>query len=947
MKYIFVFIFLLNQFLSAEPSSYTQIEDRSDLHILTPSLQDQVTEKIRLSNGLSIYLVHDPRIDQSAAAVSVNVGSWNDPDSYPGMAHFLEHMLFKGTHTYPKANGFFEHIANYAGSFNAYTAPDRTVYMFSSNHEGFEEGLNQFSHFFIDPLFPLQEVEKELFVVDQEHQKNIENDSWRLYMISKQIGNPNHPNAKFSTGNSETLRKIPPSALQNWFEEHYSANLMNLTVISPLPIDKLKQQVIAKFSPIPNRGHDPVSTNQSLSLEENRKTITYVKPIREMHRIYIEIELPKLYALDQSKSVELVAYALKRGQNNNLEQVLIRKNLIEKLSIYPERIGSNHCLFEMEIELTEQGLKDPIEVISICFDAISQLRKEGIPFYLYEEMQKMKELTYLYQQREDPFEFVQEYASHLVDEDLSTFPRKTLLGSGYNPSKVQDVLEYLTIDNGQIYLLCNSKHMPVSLDRTEKWMQAKYTTKDLSLKELTKISQPSLSHEIRIAPKNPFLPETLQLVELENPTPLQLVDHPSGQVYLAQEQEFISPEVCFHFHILSPLIQDGIRSLTLSDLFLEHLQTALRATLSCGKNANLNALFNISQCKLNISIEGFSEKAPLFTQMLFKEMKANYPTQKMFEQLKARLMKVYANTEKELPIRQANEVLASILFSNRATSQEHLMTLQKITYEEYLQFQNNLFKQCYLQGFFAGNITSEQAKKLVSDVQRTLYYKLYPKDLWHSPSIFSFPSNLGPYKVSRTTQAFGSGCLLALDFGSFSFKKRASQEILGQVLRETFFNELRSKQKTGYLVRASALEKNKRLFQTFSVQSSSHLPDDLLYRFELYLENFLQTFSSQVSLSRFEKLKQNQIVKLQTLIRNLSTKAAVLDKLAFEHKDLNWIEKRIKGLQSLSYDEFTNNAFEFLSKENRRRIAVLMNGKTQDDLFRYQEMDQKELVNMH
>lgn len=49
-----------------------------------------------LDNGLKVILISDPQTDKSAAALSVQVGYLNDPENIPGLAHFLEHMLFLG-----------------------------------------------------------------------------------------------------------------------------------------------------------------------------------------------------------------------------------------------------------------------------------------------------------------------------------------------------------------------------------------------------------------------------------------------------------------------------------------------------------------------------------------------------------------------------------------------------------------------------------------------------------------------------------------------------------------------------------------------------------------------------------------------------------------------------------------------------------------------------------
>ena len=99
--------------------------------INTHDFQDRQIEKIKLDNGLEALLVSDPDTPNSAAALAVRVGSWHEPK--PGLAHFLEHMLFLGTEKYPNESEFDKAIAQYKGQFNAFTSTDMTGYYFFLN----------------------------------------------------------------------------------------------------------------------------------------------------------------------------------------------------------------------------------------------------------------------------------------------------------------------------------------------------------------------------------------------------------------------------------------------------------------------------------------------------------------------------------------------------------------------------------------------------------------------------------------------------------------------------------------------------------------------------------------------------------------------------------------------------------------------------------------------
>lgn len=72
-----------------------------------------------LANALRVLIIHDEKVPRSAAALSVNVGHFHDPENREGMAHFLEHMLFLGTEKYPREGQFQSFISQNGGSNNA------------------------------------------------------------------------------------------------------------------------------------------------------------------------------------------------------------------------------------------------------------------------------------------------------------------------------------------------------------------------------------------------------------------------------------------------------------------------------------------------------------------------------------------------------------------------------------------------------------------------------------------------------------------------------------------------------------------------------------------------------------------------------------------------------------------------------------------------------------
>lgn len=940
---IFIFTLMLGALdLRALDKHYQIIEDKSDLEILSFSLKDRKTLKLRLANGLKVYIISDKKADKSAAAIGVLSGSWDDPVQYPGMAHFCEHMLFKGSKKYPQETGYFKFIYDNDGAANAFTACDRTMYFFSINHCGFEEALDRLSHFFKDPLFDASHISKELFAVDQEHSKNIENDLRRAYMVFKEIGNPNHPNSKFCTGNAKTLGSIPPSELRKWHETNYSSNQMVLCIYSNLELDELTKMAIEKFTSISNIGKDPKVIKEPIFSEQNLGKIVYIKPVSDLQILNLEWQLNNKFATDETKSCELIAYTLKRGQKYSLLENLKKRYLAEDLNINFEKAAGQNALFSIEVKLTDIGIQKISEVITLCFEAISNLKESNIPIYLFQEMQSMSKLNYQYQSQANAFDFVRDHAMNLLDEDISSYPKKTILATNYSSDCVLEILKNLDYGKCQFYLIANPQKTNIELDRKEKWTQAEYTIKELSGDLKNTLAKRSTNTNIKLPQPNGFIPTNLQIVNIKESSqnPIKVVSDDFGTIYYLTDDTYKSPQVSWHIAIKDRLFDGKIKSEILKDLYLKVLMEKLTSVIFSAQSAGLYPDIHSDTYQIKIDLFGYSEKAFPLLEEILKTIKNLEISKSDFDIYYSSLYKDYLNEQKILPVFQAQNYLFHILLPTNYTSAEKLSELKQISYKDLTRFKSEIFKSAYIEGFLTGNLTLKEAESVWLDIKDILGHQSFPAQEHYKKQIFVISDNQGPYLIHKTTPSLGNGIILAIDENDFSFKSRASQNILSQVLKEAFFTSLRSEQKTAYIALAEGSELEKRLFQFFIVQSNSHDVTDLLSRFEIFIENYLSNLTDVMPQERFENVKSNIIETLKTPYKNLNEMSKIFNNLAFEYSaDFLWFNKRIEALKALTYDDFLSFARTYLSKENKKRLAILFEGQTDND-FKYKQLDE-------
>ncbi|MBF5059831.1 insulinase family protein [Candidatus Neptunochlamydia vexilliferae] len=943
----FLIALLMTTCLWANISKQAQeIQDQSSLEILTPSLSKRQVAKLRLENGLEAYLISDPGADQSAAALSMEVGSWGDDPNYPGIAHFLEHLLFMGSETYPEESEYEKQVRDNGGVLNAYTAPDRTVYIFSVNNDAFPATLDMFAHMFIDPLFNPSGIGRELHAVDQEHDKNIEHDGAREWMVMKETGNPHHPNASFSTGNSETLGGIPQKDVKRWHRENYSADRAHLTVYSTLPMEELKPLVANTFAAVPKRPVDTLPIKEKLFSEKQEGHVIAIQPVKEVRDLSLNWELPSSYVSNlENRSHTLLGYILGGRHPSSLYSELKKEELIEDVSSGFWRLGKECGLFSINFTLTPKGAAQFEAVIERTFQALNGVKAMGIPPYIFNEAKTMAKIDYEYQSRTAPYHFVSHHAAGMINEPLETYPLKTILPTTYNVEETEAFLSLLKPDTCACFLVASPELTGITPDHKEMWSGAEYAVQEFSEETLTAWANVSPHPEISIPEQNHFIPSDLKLVTQEGtgemivtPVPTKLFDEERGTLYFWEDTEYQVPEVSWTLSFATPSIDGSAHQSVLLDLYLYTLDEKLAPTLSFAEAASLNTSCRAGNMKLYLQINGFSEKAPLLLEKVLTTLKSCKMTKEEFELYTTSLKSSYANQGKAMPIAQANEILGNLLFNNAPLHTEKLAALESLTYEEYLTFADHLFKETYTEGMLIGNMTQTDAERVWQMVQEKLGSAPYPKKDHERRQILTLSSFQGPYKVSMQTESLGNAAILLIQEGVVTFPKKAAQLILSQGLQDDFFATLRTKQQTGYITYSGGYEEEDQLYKAFMVQSTTHQPDELIARFELFLETYVKDFEVSLPEGRFEVLRSNVITLLDTPPTNLSAMNANLTHIAFTHKgDFERRKKLIAHLKELTYEEFKTKAITAISRQNPRRIAIMLEGKQpKEKTFRYE-----------
>lgn len=924
-----------------------EIKDLAQIPSLNPEFKERQKAKILLENGLQAYIISDPLTKQSAAVMSVRTGSFADPDEYPGIAHFLEHMLFLGTKKYPKESEFDRYLSEHGGMSNAFTGGDFTSYLFAVNNEGFVEALDRFASFFKEPLFNPSGVGRELNAIDQEFSQNLNVEERRQLQVFKELGNPNHPFHRFDIGNTSTLSSVKEQDLREWFLNHYSANIMRLFIYSPLPLAELKDLVIQDFSKIPNRNLSPLHFDTSLLRKDLNGHLIYIEPNQNIRTLNILFELPSKFAhMDTKKPADIICYVLGHEAEGSLLTELKNEHLAEELVCDGTQIGNDNMIFQIEVRLTAKGLDEVDTVIKRVFQAIHNLSDHPIPQYIFDEVQKIYLMRYQYMPRENVFEMAAKQGLWMPREDLSTYPELTLTLKEKDPQAVKELLSYLTPENALYALSAPSEALGINFDQKEKWMGVNYSVKKMPEEKLKVFREAAPIASITFPEANPFIPKkfsvhSVPLIKgdfLSLPHPKTLIDDSAMLAYYAPDQVYNSPKAFLRFTIKSPAMNSGkADAMAMTDLYIKALEDLLDPIIYNAKMAELE--FNVYNKPegLQITIEGYSESIFPFIEEIQDKLAFREVSSEKFAIYKDILSREYENFLKDFPIKQAFDILKGAFYERYVTNAKRLETLSAIDEEKFLGFLRKIFAKNYIEGLLIGNLTENEALNLAHNFQKGLGGKPYPKSEQIPIEVIELSNNVGPFFIQEKTKAQGNAALLAIEADKFSTDGRNCQQMLFQALQEAFFTELRTKQQTGYTVFTSGEDLERHLVSLFGVQSNSHDPEELLYRFELFIEGYLRNLrQSEITPERFVLLKDWLMLQLKEMPKNLSELGEKWNLLAFSYKNFDWTRHRVEALGQLTYEQFIAFSEQFLGRSNKRRLGVLIYGEVPEQgQFRY------------
>ena len=191
----------------------------------------------QLTNGIRIIHLHS----NSAVAhcgMMINTGSRDEAAHEQGMAHFIEHALFKGTKN-RKAYHILSRMEDVGGELNAYTTKEETWLYSSFMTRYYERSIELVSDILFHSTFPPKELEKEKDVVMDEIHSYLDSPSEAIFDDYEELIYHGHPIGRNILGNKKTIKNFNQKAIKAFMQKNYNTNEMILSSVGNIDFNKL------------------------------------------------------------------------------------------------------------------------------------------------------------------------------------------------------------------------------------------------------------------------------------------------------------------------------------------------------------------------------------------------------------------------------------------------------------------------------------------------------------------------------------------------------------------------------------------------------------------------------------------------------------------------------------------------------------------------------------
>ena len=280
-----------------------------------------------LQNGMQVVVVPDRRAPVVTQMLWFKVGAVDDPPGYSGLAHFFEHMMFRGTTSVP-SDQFAQTVARNGGVENAFTTHDYTAFYEQIAKDRLRLVMGLEADRMVNLDLSDSNVNTERKVVMEERRMRIDNDPQSLMQEQMEAAlHLSHPYGRPVIGWMDEISHIDRAEARAFYDRHYAPNACILVVAGDVTADEVRADAEAEYGKVPARELSPrADYAQPPRLAETRMTI-----VRPDVKLPIFMRIYRVVSYAEAKPGEAEALeTLAQLLGGDATSALYRKLVVEK-----------------------------------------------------------------------------------------------------------------------------------------------------------------------------------------------------------------------------------------------------------------------------------------------------------------------------------------------------------------------------------------------------------------------------------------------------------------------------------------------------------------------------------------------------------------------------------------------------------------------------------------
>lgn len=338
-------------------------------------------QKTTLDNGLRVVTARMPRIRSAAISIFVGTGSRYEDGAEAGVAHFIEHLCFKGTERRPSPREISLPIEGVGGILNAATSKELTVYWSKVALPHLPLALDVLTDITANARFDPEDIRKERQVIIEEIHMGRDNPAQRVMELFEDLLWPGHPLGRDIAGSEESLEGLGRARLMAFFGRHYQpAN----TVVAIAGDIRHREMVAAVRRATAGWSRQP---RQEFSQYRGKEGQRLVIEHRATEQVQVCLGLTGVSLLDPRRhALDLLNVILGEGMSSRLfTEIRDRLGLVYSIQSYVDHLLDTGAL------VVTAGM-DPGNLRATVKAVVEELArlKENVP---EAELARAKELT--------------------------------------------------------------------------------------------------------------------------------------------------------------------------------------------------------------------------------------------------------------------------------------------------------------------------------------------------------------------------------------------------------------------------------------------------------------------------------------------------------------------------------------------------------------------------